>query len=162
VDFWNKQLAEIGSGFRLGPVTFTKETIPAEELEARSKAVLSKEGALKPTASLMNIEGDLIIVLSDGDFVSFTGPFLSDGRRLIGIRSFQVPPLRFTNVGRNVIAHELGHAIGLGHNDDPANLMCGRPAPCRPDAFRSDVERYFPLMEEEKQFLLKLYPPTWN
>ena len=30
------------------------------------------------------------------------------------------------------------------------------------DAFRSDVERYFPLMEEEKQFLLKLYPPTWK
>jgi hypothetical protein len=42
VDFWNKQLAGIGSAFRLGPITFTKETIPAEELEARSKAVLSK------------------------------------------------------------------------------------------------------------------------
>jgi hypothetical protein len=51
---------------------------------------------------------------------------------------------------------------GLGHNDDPANLMCGRPAPWRPDAFRSNVERYFPQMEEEKQFLLKLYPPTWK
>jgi hypothetical protein len=61
-----------------------------------------------------------------------------------------------------VIAHELRHAIGLGHNDDPANLMCGRPAPCRPAAFRSATERYFPLMEEEKQFLLKLYPPTWK
>jgi hypothetical protein len=33
---------------------------------------------------------------------------------------------------------------------------------CRPDAFRSDVEHYFPLMEEEKQFLLKLYPPSWK
>jgi hypothetical protein len=60
----------------------------------------------------------------------------------------------------NVIAHDLGHAIRLGHNDDPSNLMCGTPAPCRPDAFRSDVERYFPLMEEEKQSLLKLYPPA--
>ena len=28
VDFWNKQLAEIGSGFRLGPVTFVSEIIP--------------------------------------------------------------------------------------------------------------------------------------
>jgi hypothetical protein len=162
VDFWNKQLSEIGSGFRLGAVTFTNQSIPAEELAARSNAVLSKQGALEPTASLMKIHGDLIVALSDGDFVSFTGPFLSDGRRLVGIRGFQLYPLTLPNVARNVIAHELGHAIGLGHNDDPANLMCGRPASCRPDAFRSGTERYFPLMEEEKQFLLKLYPPTWK
>jgi len=162
VDFWNEQLSDIGSGFRLGPVTFTNETIPTEELVARSEAVLGKQGALKPTASLMKTDGDLIVVLSDGDFVSFTGPFLSDGRRLVGIRAYHLPPLTFPNVARNVIAHELGHAIGLGHNDDPANLMCGRPASCRPDAFRSNVEHYFPLMEEEKQFLLKLYPPTWK
>ncbi|HEY7558529.1 MAG TPA: matrixin family metalloprotease [Candidatus Binatia bacterium] len=110
----------------------------------------------------MQIDGDLIIALSDGGFVSFATTFLKSGKRLIGIRSFQDAPLRFTNVGRNVIAHELGHAIGLGHNDDPANLMCGRPAYCRPGDFRSSVERYFPLMEEEKQFLLRLYPRTWK
>jgi hypothetical protein len=162
VDFWNNQLSEIGSGFRLGPITFTKETIPVDELVARSQAVLSKQGALAPTPTLLSIEGDLIVVLSDGDFVSFAGPFFSAGRRLVAIRGGHLPPLTLPNVARNVIAHELGHAIGLGHNDDPANLMCGRPAPCRPDAFRSNVEHYFPLMEEEKQFLLKLYPPTWK
>jgi predicted Zn-dependent protease len=35
-------------------------------------------------------------------------------------------PLTLPNVARNVIAHELGHAIGLSHNDDPNYLMCGR------------------------------------
>lgn len=162
VDFWNKTLAEIGSSFRLGSITYTEEMIPADELAARSESVLARQQALAPSANLMKIKGDLIVVLSDGDFVSFTGPFLSDGRRLVGIRGYQVPPLTLPNVARNVIAHELGHAIGLGHNDDPNNLMCGRPAPCRPAAFRSNVEHYFPLMEEEKQFLLKLYPPNWK
>ncbi len=162
VDFWNKTLAEIGSGFRLGRVTYTKEMIPADELAARSEAVLAQQGAAAPSASLTKIKGDLIVVLSDGDFVSFTGPFLSDGRRLVALRGYSVPPLTLPNVARNVIAHELGHAIGLGHNDDPNNLMCGRPAPCRPAAFRSNVDRYFPLMEEEKRFLLKLYPPDWK
>ena len=61
-----------------------------------------------------------------------------------------------------VIAHELGHAIGLGYNNDPTKLMCGRPAPCRPDKFRSSVGKYFPLTEVEKAYLLKIYPATWS
>jgi Matrixin len=162
VDFWNQQLAEIGSGFRLGPVTFVSQIIPPAELAALSEATLAAERVLEPPSALMQVEGDLIIALSDWAFVSFATFFPKVGKRLIGISTFQRSPLRFTNVGRNVVAHELGHAIGLRHNDDPSKLMCGRPASCRPDAFRSDVEHYFPLMEEEKQYLLKLYPPTWK
>lgn len=162
VDFWNQQLSEIGSAFRLGPVTFTNEIIPDEELERRSNAVLNGKGALEPTPSLMKINGDLFVALSDWDIISFAGPFLRDGRRLVGIRGYQHSPLTVPNVARNVIAHELGHAIGLRHNNDPAYLMCGRPASCRPIAFRSGIPRYFPLLEEEKQTLLKLYLPTWK
>jgi hypothetical protein len=160
VDFWNQQLSEIGSAFRLGAVTFTNEIYPDEELESRSNAVLNGQAFEPP--SLMKIHGDLIVALSDWEIVSFAGPALRDGRRLVGIRGYQHSPLTVPNVARNVIAHELGHAIGLGHNNDPAYLMCGRPASCRPDAFRSGIQRYFPLLEEEKQTLLKLYPPTWK
>ena len=43
VDFWNQQLTEIGSGFRLGPVTFISEIIPPGELTERSRAVLDQQ-----------------------------------------------------------------------------------------------------------------------
>jgi hypothetical protein len=80
VDFWNQQLTEIGSGFRLGPVTFISEIIPPGELAELSRAVLEQKGVQEPPPGLMKIDGDLIIALSDGDFVSFTGPFLKGGK----------------------------------------------------------------------------------
>ena len=60
------------------------------------------------------------------------------------------------NVARNVVAHELGHAIGLAHNSDPTMLMCGRPAPCQPMEFQSATKHYFPLTGDEKALLSEL------
>jgi len=45
VDFWNQQLAEVGSGFRLGPVRFVSEILPANELATLSQAMLDGERA---------------------------------------------------------------------------------------------------------------------
>jgi hypothetical protein len=134
---WNSVLAGIGSAFRVGSVTQRGGGAAAEP-------------------------GKIVVVLSDGVFVSHDGRS-SDGQgAVVMIRSDRVPPLSMPNVARNVIAHELGHAIGLGHNSDPAMLMCGRPAPCRPDVFMSSTPRYFPLSSADRANLLAMYPASWK
>ncbi len=163
VTFWNEQFEAIGTPFRLGPLDQVSATVPADYLRARSAAVLRTPGATVPRVPeiLAQLSGDIVVAMSDASFVSFAA-LLPGDRILVGIRGLDTGPFRLPNVARNVIAHELGHAIGLGHHNDPTKLMCGRPAPCRPDAFQSDVDRFFPLTDVERAKLLELYPSDWQ
>jgi hypothetical protein len=136
VAHWNGLLAGIGSGFRLGPVSIG--------------------------GGASGQSGAIVVVLSDGEFISHVNRLPGGQGAVAMIRNTNSPPMSLPNVPRNVIAHELGHAIGLGHNSDPAMLMCGRPAPCRPGLFASQTARYFPLSAAERSRLLAMYPPGWK
>ena len=164
VRHWNGQLEQIGTPFRLGDVTVQSGSLPPGTMSTLSSATVAGELPVTPAARrdaylqvVTGKTGDLVVVLSEEVFVSFAAPFLPS-HYIVGIRNHMIPPLTLPNVARNVILHEIGHAIGLGHNNDPTKLMCGRPADCRPDAFQSSIDRYFPLTDEEKALLLRLYP----
>jgi hypothetical protein len=158
VAFWNRTFAELGSALRLGPVTQVSSAIPATELAALSQQVLSRSGVPAMPVAVQQAGGNIVVALSDGGFVSFAARWPQQQKALVGVRSDKHFPLTLPNVARNVIAHELGHAIGLAHNSDPSMLMCGRPASCRPDLFQSPTAHYFPLASAEKARLKAMYP----
>ena len=163
IDFWNRTLQEVNSGLRLGPAVRHALPIPEEDLRTLSASIVGRRGSpVQVPPSLRGLPGDLTILLANSDFVSFAGPFDPEGKRVVGIKGAGFRPLTLPNVALNVIAHELGHAIGLGHNSDPTKLMCGRPAPCRPDAFSSAEPKLFPLTDEEKGQLRAMYPADWK
>lgn len=160
VAYWNQTFAEIGSGFRLGAISLTAGAVPPGALVTMSQEVVA-QGIRPPMPDwLRGIPDQIVVALSNEDFVSFTMRWAETG--LAAIRNVAAYPLTLPNVARNVIAHELGHAICLGHNNDPRLLMCGRPAPCRPTEFQSSTEHFFPLADDEKALLLRLYPADWR
>lgn len=158
VNFWNEQLAAVGASLSLGPVASCDRKVPDDVLRRISDSVLEGARSEQFPRELQDVAGDVVVALSETDLISVGIPRAGGWRGgLVVVRQGNTPPLSLPNVSRNVLAHELGHVLGLPHLPDPTLLMCGRPSPCRPALFQSPDTRFFPLTDAEKRDLAKRY-----
>ena len=157
---WSDELRRVGRRLELDSGTVRSDSVPDDDLRAAvGEAVLGGGFATnRLQAKLRDVPGDIVIALSHTDLISFSVPWRAGSKGIVGLRRSDIPPLSQPNTVRNVVAHELGHVLGLAHNVDSTTLMCGRPAACRPAAFASDSAHFFPLTTGDEQRLRERWP----
>ena len=157
---WNEEFRRLGRQLHFDSVTIAGETTPDSLLRAASgEAMLGRGPATTRLLSMFSdVPADIVIALSRTDLISFSVRWRAGSRGVVGLRRSDIPPLSLPNTLRNVVAHEIGHVLGLSHNGDSTTLMCGRPAACRPIAFVSDTARFFPLTPADDRRLRDRWP----
>ena len=159
IAFWNETLAEIGVAPRLArPLVVFGTPRPVESyvrLVAQRAGRLPVPEDLEPDvpSELRDLDADIVLLLSSQDVMSYAWalPHIEPDRHLVVIRKVRGLDRGDPMVSRHVVAHELGHTLGLRHNEDPHTLMCG---PCQPLIAESDAGGFLPLTDAERAYLL--------
>ena len=163
VAFWNDRLEELGVDVRLtGPRVVVASPI-ARTVENYARRVAQRGvrlpgGEAEPDAprELTGLDADIVVLLSRQNILSYTWPLprTAPPRYLVVIRLARGLDRGDAMVSRHVVAHELGHALGLLHNESPHTLMCG---PCQPLTSEPDETGFLPLTDAERARLVAFH-----
>ncbi len=173
IAFWNRTLTDLGLDVRLR----VSDVIVVSEsrlLENYARQVSQRGGRLprgsagpQPPAELTELEADTVVLLSRQPLMPFAWPLARwstvEGstagsglpRYFVAIRAVQPKRPGDDKVLRNVIAHELGHTLGLTHHRATATLMCG---PCSSLAAEDNPQEWLPLTAADRARLRALHP----
>ncbi len=160
IEHWNAEFKRLDRRLRFDTVGIRPDSIPDTVVRAaQNEAVIGGGPATSRLLSnLSATPGDVVIILTQTDLISFSVPLRRGSKGVVAVRRGDIWPLTLPNTARNVIAHEMGHVLGLSHNTDSTTLMCGRPASCRPAAFTSESARFFPLTSADEQRIVARWP----
>ena len=158
VAFWNRTFAELGTPFRLGEVTWVADSIPDGDIRALGRQARYHPSPTMP-ASLERFSGDMLIVLSNATFISYTA--YAGDRVVIAIKNGNIPPLSLPNVLRNVVAHELGHACGTQSQSRSAVADVRAPGALSARRVRVGVGENVSVVGGGAQPAAELYPRNW-
>ena len=161
IAFWNRTLAELGLDVRLREAALVAGPPGMRAIETFARFVSQRGGRIpkgrdgpQPPPELTALGGDVVVLLSRQPLLPFAWPLIGSPDHLVAIRSLRPGRPRDDTVLRNVIAHELGHTLGLRHNRGGASLMCG---PCSSLAVRESPGGWLPLTERDRALLRALH-----
>ncbi len=163
ITYWNDRLAELGVVTRFAVPEVVVDAPVMRVFETYARQVATRAAGLPaggyeppPPDALTRLDGDVVVLLSRQDILSFTWPLpqVSPPRYLVVIRAVRGPYRNDPMVSRHVVAHELGHVLGLVHNAEPHTLMCG---PCQPLTSEPDETGFLPLTAGDRARLIAVH-----